>query len=242
MRENSSNARSGGQQHITHPFFCFVSFPKSARWLCCCLGGGGLYVWFKKFIFWGGLRIRRSESCCCGFLSVSIFRRVFLLSPRLQSLCRPTFCDLSSIFYLSPVFLYSHRYSVRPNNPTNRAKKKMLDLMARRLKDWILSPVVTLCSSVPPNALTLLSLVFGLQCARAAADGSVSLSFVCWVINRILDGLDGAVARQFGKTSDFGAYLDILCDFSVYGLVPVGITVAHPTQERFLLLALLETS
>ena len=35
------------------------------------------------------------------------------------------------------------------------------------------------------------------------------------LLNRVMDGLDGAVARHAGAT-DFGGYLDIVCDFLFY--------------------------
>jgi len=45
--------------------------------------------------------------------------------------------------------------------------------------------------------------------------------------NRLADGLDGAVARARGK-SDFGGYLDIVCDFAFYGAIPLGFVLADP--------------
>ena len=48
------------------------------------------------------------------------------------------------------------------------------------------------------------------------------------MINRVLDGLDGIVAREHGKQSDFGGYLDLLLDFVVYLAVPIGIAAAQP--------------
>ncbi|MEC9462913.1 MAG: CDP-alcohol phosphatidyltransferase family protein, partial [Pseudomonadota bacterium] len=45
--------------------------------------------------------------------------------------------------------------------------------------------------------------------------------------NRVLDGLDGAVARIQGPT-DRGAYLDIALDMVFYALIPLGFAVAAP--------------
>jgi phosphatidylglycerophosphate synthase len=50
------------------------------------------------------------------------------------------------------------------------------------------------------------------------------------LISRLGDGLDGAVARQSGKT-DFGGYLDIVLDFIFYGLIPLGFIIANPAQN-----------
>src|SRR5690606_34515966 len=44
-----------------------------------------------------------------------------------------------------------------------------------------------------------------------------------WILNRLCDGLDGALAREQGKKTDLGGYLDILSDFFVYASLPLGI-------------------
>lgn len=36
-------------------------------------------------------------------------------------------------------------------------------------------------------------------------------------------GIDGLVARVSGQQTDFGGYLDILCDFVVYAAIPIGL-------------------
>lgn len=50
------------------------------------------------------------------------------------------------------------------------------------------------------------------------------------VLNRLLDGLDGALARRRGLT-DAGGFLDISLDFLFYALVPFGFIVADPAQN-----------
>ena len=51
------------------------------------------------------------------------------------------------------------------------------------------------------------------------------------VLNRLLDGLDGAVARIKGP-SLWGGYLDSLCDYLFYIAVPLGFAFADPGNER----------
>ena len=53
--------------------------------------------------------------------------------------------------------------------------------------------------------------------------------------SRLLDGLDGAIARVKGPT-DFGGYLDILCDYVFYLAVPLGFGLATPGNLPFALL------
>ena len=57
------------------------------------------------------------------------------------------------------------------------------------------------------------------------------------VANRLLDGLDGAVARIRGP-SLWGGYLDSLCDYLFYVAVPVGFAFAAPANELSALLLL----
>jgi len=38
---------------------------------------------------------------------------------------------------------------------------------------------------------------------------------IYWILNRILDGMDGMVARKRNISTKFGGYLDILVDFTV---------------------------
>ena len=47
------------------------------------------------------------------------------------------------------------------------------------------------------------------------------------LLNRLCDGLDGAVARATEPT-DRGAFLDIALDFTFYALVPLGFALADP--------------
>jgi phosphatidylglycerophosphate synthase len=73
-----------------------------------------------------------------------------------------------------------------------------------------------------------------------------ALSQQCWgvalgliVLNRLLDGLDGAVARIRGTTL-WGGYLDSLCDYLFYLAVPLGFALADP-ENRLPALLLIAT-
>lgn len=48
------------------------------------------------------------------------------------------------------------------------------------------------------------------------------------LLSRLLDGLDGAVARATYKT-DFGGYLDIICDFVFYAMIPLAFVIRDPS-------------
>ncbi len=80
---------------------------------------------------------------------------------------------------------------------------------------------------VSPDALTLSGFVIGMGAAVAAGRALWTVALVLWLVNRGLDGLDGAVARA-DEPTERGALLDIAADFTVYGAFVVGVAVAVP--------------
>jgi phosphatidylglycerophosphate synthase len=101
----------------------------------------------------------------------------------------------------------------------------VFDPVLRRLKDRILHPVARALPGVSPAALTLLGLVVGLGSAYAAWHGRFGLALALWLTNRLLDGLDGAVARVHDKSTDLGGYIDLVADFVVYGVLPAALAL-----------------
>jgi phosphatidylglycerophosphate synthase len=78
------------------------------------------------------------------------------------------------------------------------------------------------------NAVTLAGLVLGLVAAVLVGIGWSGVGVaVILLASRLADGLDGAVARARGKT-DFGGYLDIVCDFAFYGAIPLAFVLRDP--------------
>ena len=118
----------------------------------------------------------------------------------------------------------------------------MFDEILRRLKDRWLAPLARLLGPVNPNLVTCAAFLAGLGCAAAAAAQRDSLALLLWLLNRILDGLDGAVARLHSRQSDFGGYLDLVLDFAVYAAIPLGIVVGQPDAANWWALGLLLAS
>jgi phosphatidylglycerophosphate synthase len=83
---------------------------------------------------------------------------------------------------------------------------------------------------VGANAASLLGLVIGVAGAAAIAVQEYGVGVVLILLNRLIDGLDGAIARARGLT-DFGGYLDIFADFVFYAAVPVGFAMADPANQ-----------
>ncbi|MBU0956784.1 MAG: CDP-alcohol phosphatidyltransferase family protein [Spirochaetes bacterium] len=105
----------------------------------------------------------------------------------------------------------------------------MLDTRLRPLKDRLITPLATVAGKwFTPNQLSVLAFIAGLACAVMLGLKAPTAAFILWVANRILDGLDGLVARSSGRSSDKGAYLDITLDFMVYALIPLAMIYADP--------------
>ena len=108
----------------------------------------------------------------------------------------------------------------------------MLDARLRPLIDPPLNRMGRMLAGlgVTANALTFTGLALGLAGAGAIAFGQIGLGLALIIANRLLDGLDGAVARARGP-SDFGGYCDIVADFAFYVAVPVGFGVFAPANQ-----------
>ncbi len=80
-----------------------------------------------------------------------------------------------------------------------------------------------------PNQITLLSLAVGLAAAPCIAVEWNWLAAILLLISGYLDTLDGTVARMTGRTSSFGAMLDITCDRLVEWGVILGLYAVAPS-------------
>jgi phosphatidylglycerophosphate synthase len=81
------------------------------------------------------------------------------------------------------------------------------------------------------NALTGVGLAIGALCLVTIAFGLNAVALVLWLLNRLLDGLDGEVARLRGESSELGAFVDIVADFFMYGGFLVALAVQHPDAQ-----------
>lgn len=116
----------------------------------------------------------------------------------------------------------------------------MMDDALRRVKDVIYLPVARqVGKSSHPLTITLLAGGIGMLSAVAGWQGFYFLGLCLWLINRLLDGLDGAVARATGTQSDFGGYIDMLVDFAMYTMIPFGLALGQPSLGLFTAMAFL---
>lgn len=115
----------------------------------------------------------------------------------------------------------------------------MFDQAAREIKDYLLAPSARMLTFVTPSQISLLGVFVAGILFFALMQHHYALALGLWVLNRLLDGIDGVVAREHAKQSDFGGYVDIICDYIAYTLVPIGIVLGMPTQPNWIALVFL---
>ncbi len=93
-------------------------------------------------------------------------------------------------------------------------------------------------AGISANMVTVSGFCLGLLAAGSIAFGYFLAGFVLIALNRLFDGLDGAVARASQKT-DLGGYLDITLDFFFYGAIPLAFAIQAPETNALPAAALL---
>ena len=122
----------------------------------------------------------------------------------------------------------------------------MFDAQIRPLMDRLLNPVGRglAARGVKANHVTIIGVLFGLAAALCVAFQLFDIAFWLILLNRVADGLDGAVARA-SMATDFGGYLDIVCDFVFYSSIPVAFAAAQPENalaSSFLIFSFIGTA
>ncbi|MFZ3033761.1 MAG: CDP-alcohol phosphatidyltransferase family protein [Parvibaculum sp.] len=105
----------------------------------------------------------------------------------------------------------------------------MLDAFARSLIDAPLNRMGAQVArtGVNANQLSVAGALFGVGAGVLVATGNFTGGMLLILISRLFDGFDGAVARATRPT-DFGGYLDIICDYIFYAAIPLGFALASP--------------
>ena len=101
----------------------------------------------------------------------------------------------------------------------------MYDNHLRHLKDRITTPLCQILpSGLTPNHITLAAFISGLLAVGTAAlptsPSNRHWPLIFWLLNRLLDGADGTLARMRGTATALGGFLDLLGDFIIYSLIP----------------------
>ena len=108
-------------------------------------------------------------------------------------------------------------------------------MLDARLRRWIDPPLDRMSAALAggwltADRVTLIGFAIGLAGVAAIANGAFGAGLVLILVNRFLDGLDGALARRQGVT-DLGGFLDIVADFVFYAAVPFGFALADPVAN-----------
>ncbi|MGF1716645.1 CDP-alcohol phosphatidyltransferase family protein [Photobacterium chitinilyticum] len=105
----------------------------------------------------------------------------------------------------------------------------MLDRYAIKVIRWPLQTFSALPDKlgITANQITLAGFAIGMLALPSLILQEYLWALAFILLNRIFDGLDGAVARRQG-ISDCGGFLDITLDFLFYSMVPFGFVLANP--------------
>ena len=108
-------------------------------------------------------------------------------------------------------------------------------MLDRALTALIRAPLVAaarrlVAFRVGADAITLAGFGLGLAGAACIATGSFQSGLIALLASRLMDGLDGAVARLTQPT-DRGAFLDITLDFLFYASIPLAFALADPLNN-----------
>ncbi|CAM3143392.1 CDP-alcohol phosphatidyltransferase family protein [Vibrio rarus] len=105
----------------------------------------------------------------------------------------------------------------------------MLDSFSIKVIRWPLAQGAKVLErlGVTANQTTLCGFLLGCVALPMLLLEHYIAALIFIVLNRIFDGLDGALARRQGIT-DAGGFLDISLDFLFYSMVPFGFVLANP--------------
>jgi phosphatidylglycerophosphate synthase len=93
---------------------------------------------------------------------------------------------------------------------------------------WLGRGVVRL--GIGADTVTLVGFGMGLAAAAAIGLGAPLAGLALLLASRLMDGLDGAVAR-LTQATDRGAFLDITLDFLFYASIPLAFALADPAAN-----------
>ena len=108
----------------------------------------------------------------------------------------------------------------------------MLTQWLRKVTRGITIPIAGFLGriGVSPNTLTLLGCLLTIGVAVVISRGYLRLGGICLIVAAAFDGLDGTLARQTGRPTKFGAFLDSVLDRVSDSVVLLGLAWWYMTQ------------
>ena len=107
--------------------------------------------------------------------------------------------------------MFDHRIRPLIDPPLNRLGKRLNEI------------------GVSANQATIFGFFAGLVAMFLILKQNYLLAAFFLGINRLADGIDGAIARHSGL-SDFGGFLDIVCDFLIYSGIVFAFGMVDPSK------------
>lgn len=122
-----------------------------------------------------------------------------------------------------------NKFAAKVNNSRTKAAVtrmrndagRFVNLSGKKLYEW----------GIPANAVSIFGFLIGMLVINFLAMEMYLTALLLILINRLCDAIDGAVARQAGKITDFGVFLDAALDYAFYAGVIFGFALAYPAQN-----------
>ena len=84
--------------------------------------------------------------------------------------------------------------------------------------------------NITANQVTVAGFIVGMTAVPFIIFDYTLLALACIILNRLLDGIDGTLARLSTPT-DRGGFLDIVLDFIFYSAIPLAFAIANPEDN-----------
>jgi phosphatidylglycerophosphate synthase len=104
------------------------------------------------------------------------------------------------------------------------ALRQFVDPVLIRMAGWIAD------TRISANMMTISGAGLALGAAFFVTQSNLAAAFGFILLNRIVDGLDGAIAR-INEPTEFGGYLDTICDYVFYLSIPVAFGLIDPVNQ-----------
>ena len=104
------------------------------------------------------------------------------------------------------------------------ALRRFVDPALIRMAGWIAD------TRISANMMTISGAGLALGAAFFVTQSNFAAALGFILLNRIFDGLDGAIARINGPT-EFGGYLDTICDYVFYLSIPIAFGLMHSINQ-----------
>jgi phosphatidylglycerophosphate synthase len=104
------------------------------------------------------------------------------------------------------------------------ALRRFVDPALIRMAGWITD------TRISANMMTISGAGLALGAAFFVTQSNFAAALGFILLNRIFDGLDGAIARINGPT-EFGGYLDTICDYVFYLSIPIAFGLMNSVNQ-----------